>query len=148
MKLRAAALAYTLFLVAVVVGADEGKLRGLLALVDFVPGGDKAGHFVLMGTLAWLLNAALKRRRVVVWRRRVLLGSVITVLVVTFEEISQLHFATRHFDLLDLAADYAGILVFGWMHIPRMNPFPACATMSAVVEVKAFAKGGPARARR
>jgi hypothetical protein len=124
MKLRAAAFAYILFLVAVIVAADDGKFRSFFALVDFIPGGDKAGHFVLMGTLAWLLDAALKRRRVVAWRRRVLLGSVITALAVTFEEISQLHFATRHFDLLDLAADYAGILVIGRANDARRNPAP------------------------
>ena len=109
-RLKWLALAYAATLVILVVVAGRGQLavRWLLHL----PYGDKIGHFVLMGIMSFLVNAALGDARLR-WRglaaRK---GSVLVGAVVLFEEVSQLWLEYRAFELADLAADFAGIWVF------------------------------------
>jgi VanZ family protein len=43
----------------------------------------------------------------------VLKGSLIVAVIVTLEEFSQLFLHNRGFSLVDLAADYVGIILFG-----------------------------------
>lgn len=72
-------------------------------------GGDKLGHFLLIGGLAYFVNMSLACRR---WRGW-LLGSLIVAVLATLEEFSQVWIENRHCDALDLAADLAGIWVAG-----------------------------------
>ncbi len=95
--------------------ADRGGLRGFLRLVYDFPGGDKAGHIFLIGTLTFLLNHALAGRTVAVGKCRVQLGGIIIAAVMTVEEVSQIWIPSRTFDLLDLAANYTGVLCAGWL---------------------------------
>lgn len=95
--------------------ADRRLLTPVFRFITAHPGSDKAGHFVLIGGTAFLLNLALGLREVRWLGRGWLLGSVLVGAVFTLEEISQLWFPARTFDLLDLAGDYAGILFFGWV---------------------------------
>lgn len=93
--------------------ADTHRARPLFDLVESVPYGDKAGHFLLIGAMAFFLNLSLRG-----WGWRVLdlplpAGSVLVALLCTLEEFTQLRLPWRHFDYYDLAADYAGILFFG-----------------------------------
>ncbi len=106
--MRRLTLAYFVFLASVVVAADAGACRPFFNLVNGIHGADKLGHFLLMGTLALLVNVCLGWRRIGVGK--VLLGSIIVLAVVAAEECSQVFFKTRTFDLLDLTADYLGIL--------------------------------------
>ncbi len=95
--------------------ADRRLLRPVFSFITGHPGWDKAGHFLLIGGTALVLNLALGLRT---WRalgRRWLLGGTLVAVAFTLEEISQLWFPSRTFDLLDLASDYAGILCFGWL---------------------------------
>ncbi|HEX3050550.1 MAG TPA: hypothetical protein VHP83_07850 [Aggregatilineaceae bacterium] len=108
-------IGFVVFIVAVVILADTGNGEWMFRLIGMVPGGDKTGHFVLVGTLALLVNLSLKARRVEIGRWKVLLGSAVIAAVFTVEEFSQLLFETRGFSLLDLSANYIGILVFGWV---------------------------------
>jgi VanZ family protein len=78
-----------------------------------LPYGDKIGHFFLMGTFSLLVNLALEARTVRFGRFTPLLGTLIVLLLVTLEEISQNWVDTRTFSLLDLAFDWAGIWIFG-----------------------------------
>jgi len=89
--------------------ADTSRARWFFNWLESYPGTDKAGHFVLIGGMAFMLNLALRRRL-----GPFLLGSVLVAIVFTCEEFSQLHFSTRHFDWGDLAADFAGIAFFEW----------------------------------
>jgi polysaccharide biosynthesis protein VpsQ len=98
---------------AIIACADKGWAPRLFALLGHVPLGDKAGHFALIGTLAWLLNYALLRRKVTLGFWRVQLGSLIIALLMTAEEASQIWIPGRHFDFGDLAANYAGIACAG-----------------------------------
>lgn len=110
-RLEWLALIYASALVLLVVAANRGTLVG--SWLTALPASDKLGHFVLMGLLSYLANAALGCRRWH-WRRfSVLKGSLLTFVLVTVEEISQLWMIHRAFDPLDLAADAAGIWFFG-----------------------------------
>lgn len=108
---RWAAVGWIVFVGAVVVCADRRALGPIFDFVTSHRGLDKVGHFMLMGGLAFFVNLALGMRQ---WRG-MLVGSVGVAVVVLGEEISQLWFPGRTFDLLDLAADLAGILFFGWL---------------------------------
>jgi polysaccharide biosynthesis protein VpsQ len=101
------------FLGWIVLRADTGTMPSLLAQVNEIPNGDKVGHFFLMGILALFINLAFPK-----WQYRFFSinfpgGSMLTAVIVTFEEISQIYFKTRTFDLSDLTADYLGIIIMG-----------------------------------
>lgn len=91
----------------VIVGADRGTLHAMLGWVNSYPYFDKVGHVVLIGTLAFLLDHALVGRTV--WRLQ--LGGLLVAAAMTLEEISQAWMPTRTFDLVDLAANYTGVLL-------------------------------------
>lgn len=105
--MKKACFLYSALLVTIVAAADRGALP--LDLVARLPGGDKAGHFLVMGTLALLVNLAFAAGNGFAVLKRCSLVAV----VVTLEEISQVAFRYRHFEPADLAADLAGITVFG-----------------------------------
>jgi hypothetical protein len=65
--------------------------------------------------MAFFLNTSLRVREVAAFGRSFLLGSMIVAAVFTIEEITQMRIPWRTFDYGDLAADYAGILFFGWL---------------------------------
>ncbi len=102
-------IAFFLFVSLIIFLADAGWAPGFFQWIQHSTGGDKAGHFVLIGGLALCLNLSLGCRK---WRG-LMVGSLIVAVLCTAEEFSQLFNRHRHFDWLDLAADYAGILVAG-----------------------------------
>lgn len=86
---------------------------GWFRLVHHLPGGDKTGHFLIMGTVTFLVTLAFATARVR-GRRLGVLGCVLAVgAVVTVDELLQLLFPSRSFSLLDLLANWLGILFFG-----------------------------------
>ena len=100
-----AALAVT-FVVWVIVSVDGPGLPPFITQLYTYPNGDKLGHFLLMGLLAFLIALALPQR----WQIPALL---LLALVLTGEEFSQRFFSVRHSDWLDLACSLAGMTVFG-----------------------------------
>jgi polysaccharide biosynthesis protein VpsQ len=108
--------------------ADEGRLPGLITNLYAFPNGDKVGHFCLMGGVSFCVNLALAGRKVH-WRSYGLaLGSLLVSGLVTLEEFSQIFFAARTFDLLDLSASLLGIWLLGgaagWLtdHLRKSYP--------------------------
>jgi len=97
-------------LAVIVISANRGALPSFVRTLYSFPGGDKAGHFLLMGTLSALINLGLRSRLAPLGPRGFILGSIAVMIVVTLEEVSQLWFKTRTFSLVDLGFDYAGIL--------------------------------------
>lgn len=86
---------------------------GWFRLVHHLPGGDKTGHFLIMGTVTFWVTLAFATARVR-GRRLGVLGCVLAVgAVVTVDELLQLLFPARSFSLLDLLANWLGILFFG-----------------------------------
>jgi polysaccharide biosynthesis protein VpsQ len=127
MKITWITAIYVVLLMSIVYLADNRQYQDVFSIIRNVPGGDKCGHFLLMGLLSFLLNTSLRCREVNVRAKHVLLGSVIVSLAVTLEEISQIFIQYRSFDLLDLLFDYLGIWVFGkvalyvWIRRPVLS---------------------------
>lgn len=94
-----------------IVFADRGKARAFFGWIDSFPLGDKAGHFFLIGVMAFLLNHALAFRTAPINRSRLQLGGLIVGVLITLEEFSQLWFSSRTFDTGDLLANWIGVLV-------------------------------------
>src|SRR5688500_12696347 len=101
---RWAALALTLLLIAIIVAADRGALPDFARVLYRFPGGDKAGHVLLFGGLAFLVTLGFVRRDVRIDRVQVPAGALLLAAIVTLEEASQPLFAGRTFSLADLAA--------------------------------------------
>jgi len=110
------AILFSLFILLVIALADTGSMpRFLKAIYDF-PHGDKLGHFLLYGLLAFFVTTALigafsnrSPRRVALWTCLVL------ATLIGVEEFSQRYFSSRTFDLVDLTASYLGVIVGGWV---------------------------------
>ena len=101
-------------LVGVVAIANSGSATAeLLNIVQHIPGRDKTVHFLLMGTMALLLNLCWRAERWQMGPVPVLKGSIVVGVVVTLEELSQLFVPLRSFSLEDLAYDYLGIFLLG-----------------------------------
>ena len=106
-------IVYVFILAIIIFIASQKGTRYLLNFVGNIPYGDKLGHFLLMGFFAFLLNLVLNARSFRLWKFDFLLGSLIVLLVVTLEEISQMFVAGRTFDGSDLIFDFLGIFLFG-----------------------------------
>jgi VanZ family protein len=116
-KIKWAAFLFALFIVAIIFLADIGRL-GILGVLNKIPFGDKAGHFLLYGILALLINLSLFRSQP--WRNPLrvsfISGGILAVLI-GVEEFSQQFFARRSFDLVDLTFSYLGVIFFSWLAI-------------------------------
>ena len=100
---------FVLLVTLIVVAADKGDLPNLISALYSFPGGDKVGHFLLMGTMSFLVNFSLTAPPTSLQVRKVVKASIVIVLLVTLEEISQLWFRTRTFSFADLSFSYLGI---------------------------------------
>jgi polysaccharide biosynthesis protein VpsQ len=106
---------FALFIILIIVLADLGKL-GILQIVNQIPLGDKAGHFILYGILTLLVNLTLFRSFPSQSRKRVAVISGLTLaLLIGLEEFSQRNFPSRTFSLGDLTASYLGMIFFSWL---------------------------------
>lgn len=94
-----------------IVFADRGKARAFFGWINSFPLGDKAGHFFLIGVMAFLLNHAMAYHTAPINRSHLQLGGLIVGVVITFEELSQLWLASRTFDAGDLLANWLGVFV-------------------------------------
>lgn len=116
---------FALIFVSIIVMADRGTLPPIADLVRRTPGGDKIAHFLLIGLLAFLAEMATGVARFRILGLRIPAAGLIIATLVTAEEVSQLWFPNRTFSLLDLAADYAGILTAAaaaiWITNARSN---------------------------
>jgi VanZ family protein len=97
-------------LVLIVILADTSSMPAFLFAIYNMPNGDKIGHVILMGLLGFALNMILFARKVRYFSFHLLLGTVVAVVLVTIEEISQVFFPSRRFSLVDLGSSYLGIL--------------------------------------
>jgi len=98
------------FILWVIYLANAGATSVFFSFIQHIPFGDKLGHFGLFGSLTLLVLAATNGKSVGVSGQRWYIGSLIILLFVTAEEISQLYIPSRTFDVFDWLADVAGIL--------------------------------------
>jgi polysaccharide biosynthesis protein VpsQ len=113
---------FSALIVGITIADDLGRIRSIVNLITSVPGADKLGHAIFIGTLAFLLNYALAGRMVKIGRLKILLGCLIIAIAMTVEEFSQIWIPSRSFDLLDLAANYFGIAIAGLLWLRFNKP--------------------------
>ena len=117
------AILFGIFVILIIVLADAGTLPRYLGPIYDYPNGDKVGHFVLYGILAFLIDLSLFRslpRSSSLRTSRKLLAvkcGLILALAITVEEFSQQYFSFRTFDLLDLTFSYLGVAFFSWLAV-------------------------------
>lgn len=104
---------YLLIVAGIIVTADLKSTSYLLGFVGNIPYGDKIGHFVLFGVLAFLVNLNFGMRMFSFGRSDYLLGSLIVMVGITIEEFTQIFMRGRTFSWLDLFCGYAGVIFFG-----------------------------------
>ncbi|MCJ7566269.1 MAG: VanZ family protein [Anaerolineales bacterium] len=107
------AAVFILVLILIVFAANLGFGPSFFSFVYLISGGDKVGHFFLMGFLSLLVNMALCSSRVRIFSLEFPKGSLIVLTAVTLEEFSQLFLRFRGFSIADLLFDYIGIILFG-----------------------------------
>jgi VanZ family protein len=107
-------LFFTLFILLIIILADQGRL-GILKVINQIPFGDKAGHFILYGILTLLLDLTLIRALPNRSPRLIVLSTgLVLALIIGLEEYSQQFFAKRTYDLVDLSFSYLGVIFFSW----------------------------------
>jgi VanZ family protein len=106
---------FILLLILIVLIANLGLGPVYFPFVYDFPGLDKIGHFLLMGTLSFLVNTTLGAKKIRILSANLLLGNLLVILVVVLEEISQIFLVHRAFSLLDLAFDMGGIILGGYI---------------------------------
>jgi polysaccharide biosynthesis protein VpsQ len=111
---------FFLFIVGIIVANDLGQIQSIINWVNSVPFGDKVGHTIFIGTLAYLLNYALADRTIKISQYKILLGCMIIAVAITAEEFSQIWIPSRTFDFLDLTANYFGITIAGWLRLRKI----------------------------
>ena len=110
---------FALFIVLIIVLADNGRL-GILKVVNQIPYGDKAGHFILYGILTLLIDLTLFRSFPFQSPRRVtVISGLMLALLIGIEEFSQQFFASRTVSFQDLFAGYLGVIFFSWLALKR-----------------------------
>ncbi|MCP4134825.1 MAG: hypothetical protein GY754_27875 [bacterium] len=108
----AAAVLFVLCFIAILVLADREGLPSFIVMLYRFPGGDKVGHFFLMGFLSLFVNSSLVLTKRGSLPQKIFIGTVILAFLVSLEELSQLYFKGRTFSLVDLGCSFAGIVFF------------------------------------
>ncbi len=116
----------------VIVMANLGRLPSELGNI---PHGDKAGHLILMGGLAFLIEMSLGARRVRWGAWAFPIGSVGVMAACLIEECSQVFLPTRTFDLMDLAFDLLGIGLGAWLAASLCRRIPTSTSTSDPVDL-------------
>lgn len=101
------------FITSIVYVADMRLCPGFFSWVAAMPHLDKVMHCLLMGSLAWVANIALRHHRLAFGSTRILTGSCLILFVVAAEEYSQRWIPARSCDPRDFLADCIGITLAG-----------------------------------
>ncbi len=100
------------FVIWLIYMADMDHSHAILTAGRSVVYGDKIAHFFLFGSLSLCLNIALDLRKISFVRKEFYLSTAMVFFTCVSEEISQLAFESRTFDLLDILSDVLGIWLF------------------------------------
>lgn len=101
-----------LVIVTAVVVADSGTMNHWLGFIHGVPFGDKVGHLLLAGGLSFFCHLAVRGGRACFVPSRI---TLVLFVLFALEEVSQIFVPSRHFDLVDLACDLAGLCAGQWL---------------------------------
>ena len=105
------AISFFVFTLWVIYLANTGSDSVLFSLIRSLPHGDKLGHLGVYGTLTILSIIALKFKTLTLGKSKIYHGTCLIFMFGLCEEFSQLFFATRTFDFLDMSANFIGIVI-------------------------------------
>ncbi|NRD23420.1 VanZ family protein [Winogradskyella litoriviva] len=104
-------IVFLLFIIWIIFSANTGGNNIFFEFVNWLPFGDKIGHFFLFGCLTLGVNFAFNFKKFTFWE--VLpLGTFLVSVFVLIEELSQGFLPNRTLDVADLLADGLGIVSF------------------------------------
>ena len=106
------AVAFFCFILWVIYLANTGQNSVFFQFVASIPYGDKLGHFCLFGLLTLATNLAFRFKAFQFYSIKLFLGTILVSSFVIIEEFSQYFIPNRSFDLIDLSADFVGIVFF------------------------------------
>lgn len=107
---NAATTAILALIIWAIAQANSGAQNIIFRWLAALPYGDKIGHFLLFGCLAFCLSLALKRASFHVLNYKIYWGCAMVLSFALIEEASQHFLPTRTLDIWDVTADVAGIL--------------------------------------
>jgi polysaccharide biosynthesis protein VpsQ len=105
----AAASAFIVFFITIVVIADRGEGARWWGFIDRIPYGDKVGHLGLIGTLSLLCNLAIPSRKTAGFPGFITRTTLVLLILLTLEEIAQAFIPHRSCDVFDWLADLVGL---------------------------------------
>jgi len=105
-------LSFFLFIAFIIYLADTADYNFAFRMIGDIPYGDKLMHGLLYGVMALLLNYGLNFKSKKVFGFNMQVGALIVLAFATIEEISQYWIPSRTFDLVDLLADFVGVILF------------------------------------
>ncbi len=111
-------LGFFIFISYIIFLADTADYNFAFRVVGYIPYGDKICHALLYGMMAWLLNYGLHFRKM--WFLPYP-GSVIVLIFAILEECTQYYIPSRTFDLWDIGADFAGIILLSFWKIGKIQ---------------------------
>ncbi len=94
---------------------DSGRLKEPVRLITALPFGDKVGHFMAFGLLAFFVARVFPGPRLPGTAGRVPRSVAIVFALTALEELSQAWIPWRHCDFFDLVADAGGMAIFTWL---------------------------------
>lgn len=110
--ISALSIAFFAFILWIIYLANTGQSSVFFNFVASIPFGDKLGHFGLFGLLSLGANFAFKLKTFQVKNLRLYAGSLLVLLFVILEELSQYFIPNRTLDIADFFADALGIIAF------------------------------------
>lgn len=105
----ALAVSFALFILAITFIADSGDGDRWWGFIHGIPYGDKLGHLGLVGMLAFLCNLGFPPGRNDGYRRFITTTTLVLLVLLTAEEITQAFKPHRTCDLMDWLADLLGL---------------------------------------
>lgn len=106
-----AAVGFIVFFIWIVTIADRGNGTPWWSFIHEIPFGDKVGHLGLMTTMSFLCNLAFPSRRPDFLKRFFTVTTLVLLVLLSLEELSQGFIATRTLDFFDWLADLAGLCI-------------------------------------
>lgn len=98
--------------IGIIILADRGLAAYYFGFLYGYPGGDAVAHFLILGTLTFLVTWAFPRmQQVGQWN--LALAPLVILTLISIEEISQGFIPGRTLSLIDWLANFSGIVVGG-----------------------------------
>ena len=110
-------LGFFIFISFIILLADTADHNFAFRILDDIPHGDKIGHVVLYGLMAWFLNFGLKFKSYKIFGLNMQLGALIVFAFAVIEEGTQYYIPSRSFDLYDIWGDFIGVTLFSFFKL-------------------------------